>query len=189
MEEEEDAPARLASDERFLLTGSCDGLARVWETATGKELLRVPGVEDAGAVADVDLQPAPAPAVRRMQEELTDVPQRLARIEEEQTGDVEDAQTIMMLLRHEAAHAFNYAYRLWERPEWAETFGSFLQPYRDVYDHFLRVQDIADGYRDLITSSLDAYLSVQSNRMNEVMKTLTLMSTDRAKTLRRAQGI
>ena len=60
--------------------------------------------------------------------------ERLARIEEEQTGEVEDAQTIMMLLRHEAAHAFNYAYRLWERPEWSGTFGSFSRPYRDVFE-------------------------------------------------------
>lgn len=49
--------------------------------------------------------------------------------------------------------------------------------FRDVYDHFLRIGDMVDGYRDLVTSALDAYLSVQSNRMNEIMKTLTLMST------------
>jgi hypothetical protein len=60
--------------------------------------------------------------------------ERLARIEEEQTGEVEDGHTTMMLLRHEAAHAFNYAYRLWERPEWSETFGSFHEPYRDVFE-------------------------------------------------------
>ena len=49
--------------------------------------------------------------------------------------------------------------------------------FRDVYDHFLRIGDTVDSYRDLATSALDAYLSVQSNRMNEIMKTLTLMST------------
>ena len=59
--------------------------------------------------------------------------ERLVRIEEEQTGEVEDARSMLMLLRHEAAHAFNYAYRLWERPEWSETFGSFHEPYRDVF--------------------------------------------------------
>lgn len=48
---------------------------------------------------------------------------------------------------------------------------------RDVYDHFVRASDLADSYRDLVSSALDAYLSVQSNRMNEVMKTLTLIST------------
>ena len=49
--------------------------------------------------------------------------------------------------------------------------------FRDVYDHFLRINDLVDSYRDLVTSSLEAYLSVQSNRMNEIMKTLTLIAT------------
>jgi magnesium transporter len=49
--------------------------------------------------------------------------------------------------------------------------------YRDIYDHFLRINDLIESYRDLVTSALEAYLSVQSNRMNEVMKTLTMMST------------
>lgn len=63
------------------------------------------------------------------------------------------------------------------RGEYEEIPQDALPFYRDVYDHFLRIQDITEGYRDLVTSALDAYLSVQSNRMNEVVKTLTLMST------------
>ena len=58
---------------------------------------------------------------------------RLVRLEGEQTGQVEDARTIMMLLRHEAGHAVNYAYRLWRRPSWAEVFGRFTKPYRDSF--------------------------------------------------------
>jgi hypothetical protein len=58
---------------------------------------------------------------------------RLARIEEEQTGEVEDSQHIMALLRHEAGHAVNYAYRLYKAPEWVETFGPFTKPYRDYF--------------------------------------------------------
>src|SRR5262245_60792730 len=54
---------------------------------------------------------------------LTD--KRLARIEEEQTGEIEDTQVIMMLLRHEAGHAINYAYKLFQRPDWVEVFGRF----------------------------------------------------------------
>jgi hypothetical protein len=38
-----------------------------------------------------------------------------------------------MYLRHEAGHAFNYAYRLYETPEWRELFGPFNRPYRDRY--------------------------------------------------------
>jgi len=62
---------------------------------------------------------------------LTD--KRLARIEEEQTGDIESPQLIMMLLRHEAGHAINYAYRLFKNPEWTEVFGPFSRPYRDNF--------------------------------------------------------
>ena len=62
---------------------------------------------------------------------LADV--RLIRLEEEQTGEVEDPRTIMMLLRHEAGHAVNYAYRLWRRPSWGQIFGPFTKPYRDSF--------------------------------------------------------
>jgi magnesium transporter len=48
--------------------------------------------------------------------------------------------------------------------------------YRDVYDHLIRVVDLSESYRDLISGSLDAYLSVVSNRMNEIMKVLTIFS-------------
>ncbi len=58
---------------------------------------------------------------------------RLMRIEEEQTGRVEDARATMMLLRHEAGHAINYAYRLWETPEWTNIFGHFQKPYRESF--------------------------------------------------------
>ena len=46
-----------------------------------------------------------------------------------------------------------------------------------VYDHLVRLYDITEGLRDLIGGALDTYLSVVSNRMNEVMKTLTIITT------------
>lgn len=58
---------------------------------------------------------------------------RLIRIEEEQTGEIETSHMIMMLLRHEAGHALNYAYRLYKKPEWLEVFGPFSKPYRDNF--------------------------------------------------------
>ncbi|MBV9123831.1 MAG: hypothetical protein JO112_10780, partial [Planctomycetes bacterium] len=61
------------------------------------------------------------------------VDKRLARIEEEQTGEIESEHMIMMLLRHEAGHAINYAHRLYNLPDWAELFGSFSKPYRDTF--------------------------------------------------------
>ncbi|MDB4964216.1 MAG: Magnesium and cobalt transport protein CorA [Myxococcales bacterium] len=79
-------------------------------------------------------------------------------------------------LRRMSIHQREILLRL-SRGDFGEIPPDAIPFYRDVYDHFLRINDIAESYRDLVTSSLDAYLSVQSNRMNEVMKTLTLMST------------
>jgi magnesium transporter len=79
-------------------------------------------------------------------------------------------------LRRMSIHQREILLRL-SRGELDEIPAEALPFFRDVYDHFLRINDVAEGYRDLVTSALDAYLSVQSNRMNEIMKTLTLMST------------
>ncbi len=49
--------------------------------------------------------------------------------------------------------------------------------FRDVYDHLVRLYDIVEGLRDLAAGALDTYLSVINNRMNEVMKTFTLITT------------
>src|SRR3712207_4578400 len=58
---------------------------------------------------------------------------RLARIEEEMAVEVETERDAMRYLRHEAGHAFNYAYRLYERADWHQTFGSYSRPYRDRF--------------------------------------------------------
>lgn len=49
--------------------------------------------------------------------------------------------------------------------------------YRDIYDHFVRLYDITEGLRDLVGGVLDTYLSVVNNKMNEVMKALTIITT------------
>lgn len=49
--------------------------------------------------------------------------------------------------------------------------------FRDVYDHVVRISEMVDTYRDVLNSTMDAYLSVVSNRMNEIMKTLTIITT------------
>ena len=49
--------------------------------------------------------------------------------------------------------------------------------YRNVFDHMVRAAELAESYRDAMTSLLDAYLSMTSNRMNEIMKVLTMFAT------------
>jgi hypothetical protein len=52
---------------------------------------------------------------------------------EQALNDIEDEREIMMYLRHEAGHAFNYAYLLYERKDWLELFGPFDLPYDEHY--------------------------------------------------------
>lgn len=54
----------------------------------------------------------------------------------------------------------------------------FTQIYlRDVYDHIIQIIDTIESYRDMIVGMLDVYLSSTSNKLNEVMKVLTIIST------------
>ncbi len=48
--------------------------------------------------------------------------------------------------------------------------------FRDVYDHVVRLYEIVESMRDLVSGSLDTYLSVTSNRTNDIMKTLTIVN-------------
>jgi len=59
-----------------------------------------------------------------------------------------------------------------------ELISDEVVPYlQDVYDHTLRIAELADLNRDIIAGVLDAHLSVVSNRLNEVMRILTVLST------------
>jgi magnesium transporter len=49
--------------------------------------------------------------------------------------------------------------------------------FRDLYDHLIRVADQVDNYRDLLSSVMDTHLSTVSNRLNVVMKQLTIIAT------------
>jgi magnesium transporter len=49
--------------------------------------------------------------------------------------------------------------------------------FRDIYDHLIRISDLIDSYRDLLSGAMDIYLSTVSNRLNVVMKQLTTVAT------------
>ncbi len=49
--------------------------------------------------------------------------------------------------------------------------------FRDLYDHLIRLADLIDNYRDLLSSAMDTHLSTVSNRLNVVMKQLTIIAT------------
>ncbi|HQP08515.1 MAG TPA: CorA family divalent cation transporter, partial [Anaerolineaceae bacterium] len=49
--------------------------------------------------------------------------------------------------------------------------------FRDIYDHLVRIQDMSETIRDLVSSALEIYLSSTSLKLNNVMKALTIVST------------
>ena len=98
--------------------------------------------------------------------------ERLMRIEEERAAGVETEAESMRYLRHEAGHALNYAYRLYDRPEWRQIFGPYSRPYRDRYhadpfsrDHVRHIlgwyaqkhpdEDFAETFAVWLTPDLD----------------------------------
>jgi magnesium transporter len=62
----------------------------------------------------------------------------------------------------------------WESPLIDKSLNIYL---RDVYDHTIQVIDSIETFRDMLSGLLDIYLSSVSNRMNEIMKVLTIIAT------------
>src|SRR5690348_808650 len=99
----------------------------------------------------------------------------LRRPNNEILSEIMDLKRSVLRLRRISGKQMDILHRMsrgefWLIPEDMRPF------YRDVYDHLVRVVDLADSYRDLISGSLEAYLSVVSNRLNEIMKVLTIFS-------------
>lgn len=89
--------------------------------------------------------------------------------------DIMDLKRSVLRLRRISAKQMDVFYRM-SRGEVQMIPQPMLPFYRDIHDHLIRVTDLAENYRDLIGGALDAYLSVVSNRMNEIMKVLTIFS-------------
>ncbi len=87
-----------------------------------------------------------------------------------------DLKRAIRQLRRTALHQREVLQRL-ARGEFDLVDEKVLPFFRDVLDHFMHVVDLADGQRDALSGALDAYLSMVSNRMNQVMKTLTIVAT------------
>ena len=52
------------------------------------------------------------------------------------------------------------------------------EPYfRDLYDNMIKINDMVDSHRDLVSSTMDSYVAQMANRQNDVMKQLTIMAT------------
>jgi magnesium transporter len=117
---------------------------------------------------------------------LDDFDDRIDRLESEIFGskqpnnevlsEIMDLKRSVLRLRRISVKQMDVVLRM-SRGEFSELIPEEMRPfYRDIHDHLVRVTDLAESYRDLISGSLEAYLSVISNRMNEIMKVLTIFS-------------
>jgi len=61
-----------------------------------------------------------------------------------------------------------------ESPLIQDATGLYL---KDIYDHAIQVIDTVETYREMLSGMIDIYLSSLSNRMNQVMKVLTIIAT------------
>lgn len=109
--------------------------------------------------------------IDRLEEDIFNLKQPNNRI----LGDIMDLKRSVLRLRRISGKQMDVIHRM-SRGEFALIPVEMRPFYRDVYDHLVRVVDLAENYRDLISGSLEAYLSVVSNRLNEIMKVLTIFS-------------
>lgn len=121
------------------------------------------------------------PLLDRFDEHLVDLENDIVNFGSERKGkgllqQIFDLKRTLQTLRRQGLRQRDVLYRL-SRGEFSQMDAATLPFFRDVYEHFARVSDHVDSNRELTTSLLEGYFSVQSHRMNEVMKTLTLMST------------
>ncbi len=115
---------------------------------------------------------------------LEDITQRLeesenAVLESPSTGTIRDIyryRSDVLELRKDSRHVYEMMNRL--DKEIRLSNGTDLSMYyHDLFEHAVMIRDSVDALRESITSLIELYMSNISNRMNEVMKTLTIIST------------
>lgn len=122
------------------------------------------------------------PVIDRFDEKIESIETRILSEDGQSTEDetvipeIIRVKRSLQMLRRTTIYQREILLRL-SRAEFDEIPRELVPFYRDVYDHYARVTELVDSYRELVTSLLEAHLSMQSNRMNIVMKRLTIMST------------
>jgi magnesium transporter len=115
------------------------------------------------------------PVLDQLDEFVDDVEQRVfGRFDEALLQEIFKVKRLVISLRRYLAPQREVLSQLTMRPS------RFLPPdaqlyFRDVYDHMLRITDALDSYRDLLSSTLDSYLTQVSNRLGSVSKGLAVV--------------
>lgn len=90
--------------------------------------------------------------------------------------EVMDLRRSVARLRRISARQLDVLYRI-SHGEFPQIPEHILPFFRDVHDHLVRISDLAESYRDLVSGLFDIHFSVVANRTNDVMKTLAVLSS------------
>lgn len=89
--------------------------------------------------------------------------------------EVMDLRRSVARLRRISARQLEVLYRI-SHGEFPQIPDHILPFFRDVHDHLQRISDLGEGYRDLVSGLFEIHFAVVSNRTNDVMKTLAVLS-------------
>ncbi|MGD9561366.1 MAG: magnesium/cobalt transporter CorA [Pyrinomonadaceae bacterium] len=107
----------------------------------------------------------------RLEERVFDVRKSSSSILEE----VMDLRRSVSRLRRISARQLEVLYRI-SHGEFPQIPDNVLPYFRDVHDHLLRISDLSENYRDLVSGLFDIHFSVVASKTNDIMKTLAVLS-------------
>ncbi len=93
----------------------------------------------------------------------------------ESLGDIMDLRRSVARLRRISARQLDVLYRI-SHGEFPQIPEQILPFYRDVHDHLVRITDLAESYRELVSGLFDIHFSMVANKTNDVMKALAVLS-------------
>ena len=89
--------------------------------------------------------------------------------------EIMDLRRSVARIKRISSRQLEVLYRM-SHGEFPQIPANTLPFFRDVHDHLLRISDLAENYRDLVSSLFDIHFAVVSNKTNDVMKTLAVLS-------------
>jgi magnesium transporter len=163
----------------YLVTVHADeipALEEVWKRVTRDQTLLERGVDFVYYLTAARLVEANLPILDNITDELEDLEDRvLSAPSREDLGRIFELKRRLVLMRKVLSPQRDTMAMLGRRgdPRVSERTSHY---FRDVHDQLVRLNESIEANRDLLGNALDAYLSAVSNRTNEIMKYLTLLS-------------
>ena len=108
--------------------------------------------------------------------EVTDLSEQYSEVEEDITQDIQVLKKEILRIRRAVVPLREVINRL-EKTDTALIEERTQNYIRDLYDHIIQVSESVDIYREMIWGLMDMYMTTISNKMNEVMKVLTIMAS------------